>query len=142
MERKIGQPEPTEKIFWRQVFEMETLIENKYQSRKPLNEARKDALIYAASQLSWYKIDALIHPDLDQEEVEESAKEAIQWENAIERAKNNDWTAMRTTLQDYARSASRSSTIRESLHEINSQIAPGNEDQRRADALVNLISSL
>ena len=142
LESQRGIPEPTLKTFHKQIMEMEALIENKYQSKKTPKEARVDALIYAASQLSWWKVNSLIDPDVDQEEIEESDRMIIQWENAIKGAKNNDWSAMKTVLQDYTRSAFSSAASRESARETYPSIAPGDESQRRADAFVNLINSL
>ena len=142
LESQRGIPEPTLKIFHKQIMEMDDFIENKHQSIKPSQEAKIDALIYAASQLSFQKVLALVSPNVDEEEIEWVAKSVIQWENAIEGAKKNDWSAMISVLQDYARSAFPSAAIRESLRENNPQIASGDQSQKRADAFVNLISSL
>ena len=99
-------PEPIRNTFHKQMMEMEALIENKYQSKKTPKEASVDALIYAASQLSWFKVNPLINPDLEQEDIEDSNKMIILWENAIGGvAKNDDWTAMKAALQDYSRSS-------------------------------------
>ena len=135
-------PEPIRDIFRKQAMEVDALIENEYQSKKTPTEARVDALIFAASQLSWWKVSCLIDPDSEQEDIEDSDKMAIQWENAIEGAKNNDWTAMKAVLQVYARSSFVAAATREVLRETNPSIAPGDKSQKRADAFVNLISSL
>lgn len=135
-------PEPIRNTFHKQIMEMEKLIKNKYHSKKNPKEARVDALVYAASQLSWWKINSLIDPNSDQQDIEESDQMIALWENAIGGAKNNDWTAMKTALQNYARTAFTSAAIRESWRETNPHIAPGNESQRRADVFVNLINSL
>ncbi len=144
MDKLEGQkgPEPIRPILHKQIMEVDALIKNKYQSKKTPTEARVDALIYAASQLSWWKVNCLIDPKPEQEEIEDSDKMAIQWKNAIEEAKNNDWTAMKAALQDDARSSFADAASREVWRETNPRIFPGDESQKRADAFVNLISSL
>lgn len=140
IERQRDTPEPIVKIFSGQRQAVDAYIKGRYgKSKQSTPEARIDALVFAASQLGWLKIEPLIHPGEDSEFTEKITR---QWENAIEGARNNDWSAMKAVLQDYARISSSAAATRETLREENPQVACGEDDEQDADAFTYLILSL
>ena len=111
-------------------------------TKQPAKEARIDALTFAASQLGWYKIQTLLHPESNEAEIASDKQEADLWNNAIEGVTRGDWSDMKAALQDRARLSAASAAAREALHEQDPIVAGGIESERESQALTNLIISL
>lgn len=144
LRRNEGSREQIFETFHKGMMEVERGIEEKYQTTRPKQEARLDALVYASSQLGWYKL-APFHPDPDLrlEGTEEADRMAEQWEQAINETRIDDWSPMRRALQGYARSSAEDAALKEEMRqEIYPAMASGEHSERMAKAFINLITSL
>lgn len=142
MSENEPRPDQPTQPFIKALGEMENYIKTKYNKLQPNKEARKDSLYFAALQLGFYLVEPVINPHLEKEELKFVQTMQGLWKNAIDKTKDNDWSGMKTALQDYTQSVLTSAAIRESWHEENINVAPGDEDEKRAKAFLNLMKSL
>lgn len=132
---------PLYTLIYSSMREIEDVIIEKYQSIRPTQEAQMDALTYAISHLAWSNFEPFLHPD-NEPGKGYYEKETQLWQESIDGVRNNDWNPLRKALQDNAQSAFEASALIEEAYESSSIRVTGEKSQKRADAFVNLISSL
>lgn len=125
---------------WQFVRSVEDYIEQKYKIPQPRDEGRRDAMLYAISQLAWYKLEPFSHADdYEENELQERNKIVDLWDKGIEKAIRGDWSGIRIALQDYIRSSSNASTIGDFLPNATRY---SESSEKRATSLIHLANSL
>lgn len=136
---KEGNPLYQNPIFELTQF-MDNYIEEKYITPRDRREARRDAMMYAVSQMAWFKIEPFFHPvDYEDEELVLRNQMIGLWDRGIEEAIKGDWSGIKRALQDYFRSSSRVSTISEFIPNATQY---SESAERTATSFINLANSI
>lgn len=131
---------PSQNPLLRFTQSVDNYIEAKYQTPKDQKDARQDAMLYASSQLAWYKLEPFLRrEDYSDEELQERNRITELWDKGIEDAIRRDWSGIRTALQSYIRSSSGASTAGEFVQGAD---LFSESSEKRATAFINLLNSI